>query len=88
MRGGRPGFEYSLMINAAPTRVLGAFFEPEALARWWQVVRSVTTPRVLGVYAIEWAPSPEPDEVLGRLGGVFHGTVAEYVSGKELFVAA
>jgi uncharacterized protein YndB with AHSA1/START domain len=87
MRGGRPGFEYSLMINAAPTRVLGAFFEPEALARWWQVVRSVTTPRVLGVYAIEWAPSPEPDEVLGRLGGVFHGTVAEYVSGKELFVA-
>jgi hypothetical protein len=31
--------------------------------------RSVTTPRVLGVYAIEWPPTPFVDEVFGPLGG-------------------
>jgi uncharacterized protein YndB with AHSA1/START domain len=82
-----PGFEQTLMINAAPTRVLGAFFDPNALAKWWQVIRSVTTPRTLGVYAVEWAPSIEADELLGRLGGVFHGTVIEYAPGRHLFVA-
>jgi uncharacterized protein YndB with AHSA1/START domain len=82
-----PGFEQALMINAAPTRVLGAFFDPIALAQWWQVIRSVTTPRILGVYAVEWPPSPEADEVLGRLGGVFHGRVIEYLAGRRLFVA-
>jgi hypothetical protein len=66
---------------------MGAFFEPEALAIWWQAVRSVTTPRPLGIYAVEWAPTAERDEVLGRLGGVFYGTVMEYVAGSELFVA-
>ena len=38
-----PEFEHSILINAAPTRVLAAFFEPHALAAWWQVSRSVTT---------------------------------------------
>jgi uncharacterized protein YndB with AHSA1/START domain len=85
--GTKSGFEQALMINAAPTRVLGAFFDPDALARWWQVIRSVTTARVLGVYAVEWAPSLDADEVLGRLGGVFHGTVVEYQPGRQLFVA-
>ena len=66
---------------------MGAFFDPHALAVWWQAARSVTTPRPLGVYAIEWEPSLEPDEILGRLGGVFHGTVMEYLPGRELFVA-
>ena len=33
-----PEFESSLLINAAPTRVLMAFFDPHALATWWQVV--------------------------------------------------
>lgn len=80
-------FEHSLLINGAPTRVLNAFFDPEALATWWQAARSVTTPRPLGVYAVEWAPSLERDEVLGRLGGVFHGTVMEYLPGRELFIA-
>jgi uncharacterized protein YndB with AHSA1/START domain len=34
--GGRssPEFEHSLLINAAPTRVLAAFFDPHALAEW------------------------------------------------------
>jgi uncharacterized protein YndB with AHSA1/START domain len=83
---GPPGFEHTILIAAAPTRVLGAFFDPPALAAWWQAVRSVTTPRPLGVYAIEWVPG-ERDDLLGRLGGVFYGTVAEYVAGRELFVA-
>lgn len=82
-----PVFEHTTLISSAPTRVMGAFFDPHALAVWWQASRSVTTPRPLGVYAIEWAPSPEPDEILGRLGGVFHGTVMEYLPGRELFVA-
>jgi uncharacterized protein YndB with AHSA1/START domain len=82
-----PEFDFSVLINAAPTRVLAAFFDPHALAVWWQAARSVTTPRPIGIYAIEWPPTPEADDVLGRLGGVFHGRVMEYVPGKELFVA-
>jgi uncharacterized protein YndB with AHSA1/START domain len=82
-----PEFEHAVLINAAPTRVLAAFFEPHALAAWWQVSRSVTTPRALGVFAVEWTPTPEPDDLLGRLGGVFHGTVVEYLPGRELLVA-
>jgi hypothetical protein len=66
---------------------MAAFFDPHALGAWWLAVRSVTTPRPLGVYAVEWAPSEESDELLGRLGGVFHGTVVEYMPGRELFVA-
>ena|SRR5688572_30486650 len=82
-----PEFEFSLLVNAAPTRVLAAFFDPQALSQWWQAARSVTTPRLMGVYAVEWPPTPEADDVLGRLGGVFHGRVVEYLPGKELFVA-
>ena len=82
-----PEFDHALLIDAAPTRVLAAFFDPDALAVWWQVVRSVTTPRPMGVYAVEWAPTADADEILGRLGGVFHGTVMEYLPGRELFVA-
>jgi uncharacterized protein YndB with AHSA1/START domain len=81
-----PEFDYSMLINAAPTRVLAAFVDPQALAAWWQVTRSVTTARVMGVFAVEWSPTVEADEVLGRLGGVFHGTVMEYVAGRELFI--
>jgi uncharacterized protein YndB with AHSA1/START domain len=80
-------FQYSLLIASTPTRVLAAFFEPRALGMWWQAARSVTTPRPMGVFAIEWQPSGDVDEVLGRLGGVFHGTVIEYVEGVEFFVA-
>jgi uncharacterized protein YndB with AHSA1/START domain len=76
-------FEHTLQIAASPARVLAAFFDPIALALWWQAVRSVTTPRPLGVYAIEWEPTPFRDEVLGPLGGVFHGTVIDYHAGLE-----
>ena len=82
-----PEFEYSLLINAAPTRVLAAFFDPQALAAWWQVSRSVTAARPMGVFAVEWPPTADADEILGRLGGVFFGRVMEYLPGRELFVA-
>ena len=32
-------------------------------------------------------PTPEADDILGRLGGVFYGSVMEYKAGRELFVA-
>jgi len=74
------GFQHSLLIKAAPTRVVSAFFDPEALACWWQALRSVTIARPLGIYAIQWDPTPFSDEQLGPLGGAFHGTVVDYHS--------
>jgi uncharacterized protein YndB with AHSA1/START domain len=79
-------FEHSILITADPTRVLAAFFDPAALATWWQATRSVTAPRALGVYAIEWGPTAEADELLGRLGGIFYGIVVQYQPGQELVV--
>ena len=64
-----------------------AFFDPAALAVWWQAARSVTVPRVLGAYAVEWEPTEFKDEMLGRLGGTFHGTVMDYKADREFFVA-
>jgi uncharacterized protein YndB with AHSA1/START domain len=84
---GSPEFEYSVLINAAPTRVRMAFFDPVALSNWWQVARSVTTPRPMGVFAVEWPPTSDSDEVLGRLGGVFCGRVMEFLAGREAFIA-
>ncbi len=83
---GSSSVEHSILITVAPTRVLAAFFDPAALQAWWQTTRSVTTPRVLGVYAVEWASIPGADEVLGHLGGVFYGSVVEHIPGRELFV--
>ena len=42
--------------------------------------------RPLGVYAIEWDPTEWRDEILGRLGGSFKGTVIEFtlVSGRTV----
>ena len=75
------------MIAAPPLVVMKAFFEPDALRAWWQVAHAVTTPRPLGPYAIEWPPTDFRDEVLGRLGGVFRGTVVECRQGEGFFVA-
>ena len=74
-------------IAAPAGRVFRAFFDAAALAAWWQVARSVTTPRVLGPYAIEWAPTDFRDDVLGRLGGVFRGTIVQFQQGQQFFVA-
>jgi uncharacterized protein YndB with AHSA1/START domain len=66
---------------------MAAFIDPHALAVWWLASRSVVAARPMGVYAIEWEPTVERDEVLGRLGGIFHGTVMAYSPGREFFVA-
>ena len=79
-------FEQTIQVTAAPTQVIAAFFDPEALATWWHVVRSVTTPRPLGVYAIEWETTPFQDDILGSLGGVFFGTVMEFRNGRGFLV--
>jgi uncharacterized protein YndB with AHSA1/START domain len=80
-------FSSSISIIASPRRVLWAFFDAQALAAWWLTARSVTIPRVLGTYAVEWDPTEFSDEMLGRLGGAFQGTVMEYKPDREFFVA-
>jgi uncharacterized protein YndB with AHSA1/START domain len=82
-----PSLDVAAVIAAPPARVLEAFFDAETLGAWWQVAHAVTTPRILGAYAIEWPPSEVRDEVLGRLGGVFRGTVVQYQIGQGFFVA-
>ena len=47
----------------------------------------MTSPRPLGPYAIEWTPTDFRDEVLGRLGGVFRGTVMQFDPARGFFVA-
>ena len=74
-------------IDAPAERVLTAFVDPRDLVAWWQVERSVTVARPLGTYAVEWPCTTYRDEILGPLGGAFHGTVMEFRAGRELFVA-
>jgi uncharacterized protein YndB with AHSA1/START domain len=73
--GGR--FEQRILIAAPPSAVFACFFSPDALAAWWQATRSVTTPVPFGVFAVEWATTSYRDDVLGPLGGTFHGTVVD-----------
>jgi uncharacterized protein YndB with AHSA1/START domain len=82
-----PELNVSAVIAAPPQRVLKAFFEPQALHAWWQVAHAVTTPRVLGPYAVSWETTDFRDEVLGRLGGVFRGTVMQFQPDHGFFVA-
>lgn len=79
--------ERTILVTASPDVVLGAFFDPAALPRWWDTVRSVTTPRPLGVYAVEWRATPFRDELLGALGGVFYGTVTDYRPARSFSLA-
>jgi len=80
-------FTHSLTIDAPPAAVLDAFFDAEALAVWWRVKRSLCVARPLGVYAVEWEPTEWRDDILGRLGGAFRGTVIEFKPGREFFLA-
>jgi uncharacterized protein YndB with AHSA1/START domain len=80
-------FTHSLTISAPPAAVLDAFFQHDALATWWHVTRSLCVPRPLGVFAVEWTPTVWKDDVLGRLGGAFRGTVIEFKAGREFFIA-
>jgi hypothetical protein len=79
--------EQRTTIDAPPARVLDAFFDPSDLIVWWDVARSVTVARLLGPYAVEWAPTEFTDEVLGRLGGTLHGTVVHIQAGTSFDVA-
>lgn len=82
-----PSLDIETRIAAAPATVLRAFFQPDALNAWWQVEHAVTTPRLLGPYAIQWPPTEFRDDVLGRLGGVFRGTVMQFHPSQGFFVA-
>ena len=82
-----PSLDVTAVIAAPAGRVMKAFFDAGALNAWWQVVHSVTTPRTLGPYAIEWAPTDFRDEVLGRLGGVFRGTIVQFNACQGFLVA-
>lgn len=88
MPGRQPvGFDHSLRIDCSPAKVLAAFFDSRALTAWWEVEQSVTAARPFGVYALQWPPSPEVDDLLGRLGGVYHGTVIDFHPDRGFFVA-
>jgi hypothetical protein len=79
--------EVSVVIRTAPGPALKAFFDADALSVWWRTARSVTTPRPLGVYAVEWEPTLDRDEVLGRLGGVFRAIVIQFQPDHGFFLA-
>ena len=82
-----PEIDVSAFIAAPPGLVVKAFFDLHALQAWWQVRHAVTTPRVLGPYAIEWPATEFRDDLLGRLGGVFRGTVMQVHASQGFFVA-
>jgi hypothetical protein len=64
-----------------------AFFDAGALGVWWQATCSITLPRSLGPYVIEWETTDPPDDVLGRLGGVLRGTVMQMDAAHGFFLA-
>ena len=82
-----PMLDLTIRIAAPPAQVLKAFFDRDALGAWWQVAHSVTSPRTLGPYVVEWQATDFRDEVLGRLGGVFRGTVMHFQPERGFFVA-
>ncbi len=77
----------SIDIDATPRIVIEAFFRAATLTRWCGTAGSVTVPRTLGPYVLEWADSEERDELLGRLGGVLRGTVMQFEPTRGFFVA-
>jgi hypothetical protein len=81
-----PAVDISMDIRAMPRVVIEAFFDAPALSAWWPATRSVTTPRSLGPYAIEWTAETR-DEVLGPFGGVLRGTVMHFEPTRGFFVA-
>lgn len=82
-----PRLDVTLDIIAPPELVFQAFFEDAALAAWHGTSRSVAVPRLLGPYVLVFPVSGERDEVLGRLGGVFRGTVMHIEPNDHVFLA-
>lgn len=75
------------LIQAPPARVMQAFFTDTDLKGWWGATRAFTLPRTLGTYAVEWDSTDFKDDILGRLGGTFHGTVIDYRPNAAFFLA-
>jgi len=75
------------LIQAPPARVMQAFFTDTDLQGWWGATRVFAVARPLGMYAIEWESTDFKDEVLGRLGGSFHGTIIDYRPNAAFFIA-
>lgn len=75
------------LVQATPARVMQAFFTEADLKGWWQASRAFAVPRLLGPYAIEWESTDFKDDVLGRLGGTFHGTIVDYRPSAGFFLA-
>ena len=78
---------HTLLIHAPPARVMAAFFNDADLKAWWQVTKCSPVARPLGTYAVEWESTDFKDDVLGRLGGAFHGTVIDFRPGASFFLA-
>jgi uncharacterized protein YndB with AHSA1/START domain len=66
------------LIQAPPARVMQAFFSDVDLKGWWGVTRAFAVARPLGMYAIGWSTTDFKDDILGRLGGAFHGTIIDF----------
>jgi uncharacterized protein YndB with AHSA1/START domain len=77
----------SAQVTAPADRVFQAFFDSALLQAWWQVTRSVTVPRVLGPYVLEWDICDTQDDVMGRIGGVLRGTVMQIEPDRAFFIA-
>jgi uncharacterized protein YndB with AHSA1/START domain len=75
------------LIQAPPARVMQAFFTDTDLKEWWGATRAFAVPRTLGMYAIEWQSTDFKDDILGRLGGTFHGNVMDYRPNAAFFLA-
>ena len=75
------------LISAPPARVMQLFFSEADLKGWWQVTRAFAVPRPLGMYAIEWESTEFKDDILGRLGGSFHGRVIDFRPHTSFFLA-
>jgi uncharacterized protein YndB with AHSA1/START domain len=82
----KPGIDLTVEIAAPAVRVFDALFDAGMLARWWQVERAIAVPRLFGPFALQWAPTPFTDSVLGTLGGTFHGTVLDVRRPREVFI--
>src|ERR1051325_7501236 len=85
--GQAAGGDINVVLAAPARRVLKAFFEAEALGAWWQASHPVTSPRTLGPYVVEWEPTVDRDDLLGRLGGVLRGTIVQFTPAEGFFVA-
>ena len=79
--------DVSLDITAPVDVVFHAFFDAPALTAWHGTSRSIAVPRLLGPYVLEWPPSADRDEMLGRMGGIFRATVMHIEPNDHLFLA-